>query len=400
VGQGVDSWSSPTTVYTGGVRQLPAALGGRQMVLVADAGLADQIDLVTAIAPAVIVVRLPADSPPPDVAEMLIVAFASHPEAVPVALGGGSVMDVTRMAALAAVDPAADGFAAASDGPTLLPTGALNPTICIPSTLGTAAEVSPVAVRATAVGTALIISAGLRSSGAVLDPVITGTLPARALAAGLVEPWARACVPAVTGGPLLLQDELARALSRTLLRLGDKVALGEHDDSWRSAAAQASAQTHLCFVALGRPPAGHVLWPLATEVVRATGLAKPAALAALAPAWLRCLAAGALGRTWGTVDRVRAILGADPVEAADRLKLWLERLSLTTLLPPDTEVDAIVERVVDPWQASGLFLPGVTAEEIAAVLTCAISGSRKGAESGDPGSHQAYVTKTGEVRSR
>jgi alcohol dehydrogenase YqhD (iron-dependent ADH family) len=318
-------------------------------------------------------VRLPVDSAPRDIAEMVRGAVASQPEAVPVALGGGSVMDAVRLAALAAVDPAADGFVVAVDGPTFLPTRAVNPTICIPSTLGTAAEVSPVAVRTTAAGTALIISPGLRSSGAVLDPVITGSLPTRALAAGLLEPWARVCVPAVTGRRQILQDELACALSRTLLGLGDQVGLAELDDAWRSAAAQASAQTHLCFLALNRPPAGHALWPLATEVVRATGLAKPGALAALVPAWLRCLAAGVVGPAWGTADRVRAILGADPVEAADRLELWMQRLSLSTLLPPDTQVEAIVERVVHPWQTSGLFLPGATGREIAAVVTCATS---------------------------
>jgi NADP-dependent alcohol dehydrogenase len=345
------------------------------MVLVADAGLTAQLDRVIATASAVDLLLLAADTPPLDAAEAVTASVASHPEAVPVALGGGRIMDLVRLAALAAVDPTADGFGAAADGPTFLPTRRVNPTICIPSTLGTAAEVSAVAVRATPAGSALILSPGLRSSGAVFDPIITGTLPPQALAAGLVEPWARVCVPAVAGQPLLLQDELARALASVLLDLGDRIAVGEHGDSWRSAAALASAQTHLCFIALGRAPAGHALWPLATEVVRATGLTKATALAALVPAWLRCLATGDLSRTWGTVDRVRAILGAEPQEAADRVESWLQGLSLSTLLPGDTVIDQVVDRVLHPWQSSGLFLPGVAADEIAAVITRATSQS-------------------------
>ena len=368
----MDRWSSPTTVYAGGLRQLPAALDGRPMVLVADSRLAAQIDLVVNTAPAVAVLRIALDGAPQDLADAVTEVVSSHREAVPVALGGGTVMDVVRLAALAAVDPAANGFRAAPDGPTFLPSRAVNPTICIPSTLGTAAEVSPAAVRATRAGTALIFSPGLRSSGAVLDPVITGTLPDRALAAGLVEPWARVCVPAVAGERLFFQDGVARALGEVLVGLGENVDLAEQAE-WRSAVALASVQTHVSLAAVGRAPAGHTLWPLATEVTRATGLSKPVALAALVPAWLRCLDSGALGATWGTAGRVRTILGADPGEAADHLEAWLQRLALPTLLPAGTEVVAVAERVIHPWQDSGLFLTGAGAEEILAILTAASS---------------------------
>ena len=369
-------WSSPTTVYAGGLRQLSAALDGNAMLLVADERLEAQTEAACATAPVSAVVRIASDGAADEVAAAVVGAVGRHRNAVPVALGGGSVMDVVRLAALAVADPGADGFSRATDGVTFWPTRTVNPTVCLPSTIGTASEVSPVAVRNTPAGTAMIVSPGLRSSAAILDPRVTATLPRAALAAGLVEPWARTCVPAVAGDRLRLQDGLARGLAATIFSLGEDLARnepGDHrdelaDEEWRSAAALASAQTHLSLLALGRAPAGHLLWPLATEVMRATALPKASALAALVPAWLRCLATDVVGRAWGSGDRVREVLDVDPAAAAPRLESWLRMLSLPTLLPVTIDVEAIVSRVVDPWQTSGLFLPGVAPAEIAAVV--------------------------------
>lgn len=371
----LEVWSSCTTIFAGGLGQLPAVLRGRSMVLVADRELTAQVEAVRSQVPAQEMVLIESAVAPGAAAGLVAGALARRPGAVPVVLGGGALMDLVRLAALAAVDPAADGFRAAADGPTFLPTRAVNPTVCIPTTIGTAAEVSAVAVRTGAAGTAMIISPGLRSAGVVIDPAMTGTLPAAALGAGLVEPWARVCVPAITGHRLRFQDGLAGALAATILGLGDELAGSPADDGWRSAAALASIQTHIGLLALGRAPAGHVLWPLATEVVRATGLAKSAALAALVPAWLRCIAAGVLGPGWGTPARVRAILGVDPTAAAVRLHEWLGALTLPTLLPAAMDVDAVVSRVLRPWQASGFFLGGASRTEIAGVVGAAVQSA-------------------------
>jgi alcohol dehydrogenase YqhD (iron-dependent ADH family) len=183
-------------------------------------------------------------------------------------------------------------------------------------------------------------------------------------------------VPAVAGGRLRFQDGFASGLATTILGLGDELARTRPDHDWRTAAALASVQTHLGMHALGRAPAGHVLWPLATEVVRATGLPKATALAALVPAWLRCIAAGVIGRAWGSEGRVRVILGVGPAEAAVRLESWMRTLSLPTGLSATTDIGAIVCRVVNPWQASGLFLHGAPPDEIATIIgsACATSG--------------------------
>lgn len=369
-------WSSCTTVFAGGLSQLPAVLRGRGMVLVADRELTAHVEAVRSRVPALEVVLVGSADPAARSARAVARALARRPGGVPVALGGGAVMDLVRLVALAAIDPTADGLGGPADGPAVLPTRAMNPTVCIPTTIGTAAEVSAVAVRSGPAGTAMVVSPGLRSAAVVLDPAMTGTLPTAALGAGLVEPWARVCVPAIAGHRLRFQDGLAAGLATTIVGLGEELAghlaagTGA-DEHWRSAAALASIQTHLGLLALGRAPTGHVLWPLATEVVRATGLTKSTALAALVPAWLRGIADGAVGRDWGTPDRVRAILGLDPPAADARLRTWLGELGMPTRLPVAMDVDAVVARVVDPWQASGFFLGGVARTEIATVLEAA-----------------------------
>lgn len=369
----VDTWSSPTTVWAGGLRQLPAALAGRPMLLVADEALEPQIDATLAAAPSAGVLRLAAAAAAIGAEQLVLDALAEHPSAVPVALGGGSVMDLVRLVALARLDPAAMAALAAADGVSVLPTRAVNPTICLPTTVGTGSEVSPVAVRHRPAGTAMIISPGLRSAGAVLDPALTASLSPRGVSTGLIEPWARICVPAIAGRPLRLQDGLARGLAATVASLGVEGAAGVRDPGHRVAAAQASAQTHLGLLAVGRLPAGHVLWPVATEVMRATGLTKAAALAALLPAWLQCLADDAVGGCWGSADRVHTILGVRPAEAAARLTRWLTALAMPTRLP-GLDVDVVTGRVLDPWRSSGMFLAGATDSEISLLVRRAAGG--------------------------
>lgn len=367
----MDTWSTPTTVYAAGLRQLPEALAGRDMVLVADGRLAAQIDLVQASGggrPTLLVL----DAGEHDAVDVVLDALARRPAAVPVALGGGSVMDVVRLAALTVLDPSTEKWRRSAAGPLFLPSRAVNPTVCIPSTLGTGSEVSPIAVRHGSDGTTMIVSPALRSAAAIIDPVVTGTLPRAALAAGLVEPWSRVCVPAIAGEPLRFQDGLAAGLGSGILALGDEIADGaaEVGPGWRRAAALASIQTHLGLLPVGRAPAGHVLWPLATEVARATGSTKTQALSALLPAWLACLARGSIGREWGSPDRVRQILGIDADAAPDRVAQWLGGLSLPVHLPP-VDVEVVAGHVQQRWQRSGLFLAGVERSDITAVLRAA-----------------------------
>ena len=62
-----------------------------------------------------------------------------------------------------------------------------------------------------------------------------------------------------------------------------------------------------------------------------------------------------------------------PTEAATELRRWLGALGLATVAP-GADVAAVTGRVVTGWQASGLFLDGARAEEIASLLARSTDG--------------------------
>lgn len=347
------------------------------------------------IVPLAVVTRTAADDDDAFLQQVLDV-LARHPTVPVVALGGGSILDVARLAALAVVDPAFRALLNAAAGAVLAPAAApaplrmwpaarnaANPVVGIPTTLGTAAEVSPIAILRRGGSTQMFASPALRARAAILDPAATAGHDRAAVVTGLVEPLSRALVPAVTGARLPLQDGLARALVEVLFDLGDSAGQAP-DDDWRLSAALASSQTHTAFLGLGRSPFGHALWPFATEMMVALGLTKAEALARLLPAWLRGLAGGNLGAAFGSEARARAILGQPPAEAAARMAGWLtglgpplarpDRLGAQPggLLPggrvpggagPDRAA-VVASRVRTVWQATGFFLPGATPAEV------------------------------------
>lgn len=257
----VTSWSCPTHIVIGAgsarhyLAQLPSAF------VVADPALGIDADLV----------RAPGVSDEAFVRQIMDTRQAG---AQVVAVGGGSILDPVRIAVA--------GMPTAGNGVALLPASPLAAcdVVCIPSTIGTAAEASPVAVID---GSRMLISPALRARVAVLDPDLTANPDEAALRQGLIEPWARVVVPMLAGDGLLLQDTMAMALAQVL----EELAQMPIDGQWRLSAALASAQTHTAFVALQRTPFAHVLWPVVMEYAAMSGLTKQAALAVLLPPWLR-----------------------------------------------------------------------------------------------------------------
>lgn len=251
-------------------------------------------------------------------------ARARRPDATVVAVGGGSVLDPSRLAVHGWDGPTPDGV-------SFIPADVRSSCdlVCIPSTIGTAAEVSPTAVLRDQDRLALIVSPALRARTAILDPSISDRADDSWLGAGLVEPWARAVVPALAGEPLLLQDRIAGAVASTLLDL----ATTPVDARWRLTAALASAQTHTSFLALQRSPFSHVLWPIVTECSLVCGASKHDVLAALLPVWITGIDA----------SRVGEVLGAGPGEVASRLR--------SAWPPPLLTADAglVADRVHRRW---------------------------------------------------
>jgi alcohol dehydrogenase class IV len=257
--QPVTSWSCPTHIVLGSARDYLAALG--ETFVVADQVLGWEADLV----------REPGIGDADFVAQ---IRDGAHGRQV-VAVGGGSILDPARVAVA--------GLPVTGDGPLLVPAAptASCDIVCVPSTIGTAAEVSPVAVLHDS-GTLMLVSPRLRARMAILDPAVTANPDSAALRLGLIEPWARAVVPVVAGDGLRVQDAVALALAEVLEDLTGAAI----DAAWRRAAALASIQTHTAFLAVQRPPFSHVLWPVVMEFAGLAGVSKQRALAVLLPGWL------------------------------------------------------------------------------------------------------------------
>lgn len=387
--QPVGSWSCPTTVFAGADALAAWASGpgrqprGRAIVLVDPTPAVRDAPAVRALLaglPEAVEVAVPPGEAGSEalrqaVAEVQSAAVAAGELPQVFAIGGGSVLDAGKLVMLAAHEPGLLDMLSASPGGLQIvpgPTTASAPLVCVPTTLGTASEVSPVALHRGRVST-MVVGPALRPQQAVIDPQLTASLSASALAAGLVEPLARAVVPAICDRPLHLQDAQARALADTLLELGGQLATGGADAQWRLTAALTSTATHTSFLALGRPPMSHALWPLATELVAAGEMTKPAALAALLPAWLTGLAEGRLDGPFGSATRVEQVLGMGAAEAAARLADWLAELPLQAAPPVARGADptVVAARVVDRWQRPGWFLPGVDTGQIRWLLAAA-----------------------------
>lgn len=387
----VDSWSCPTTVYAGenSIGQLAALLGDRPVLVVTD----HRVWLHSSIAAAVRSSLEAAQSAPHVVArdfgasdDEFLAAVTRRLRDVPggivLGLGGGSVLDIARLAALAADDPDFAGVLASWRTGSSLPAVLMWPAgrdagcdcVCIPTTFGTAAEVSPVAVLRRGQATTLVVSPALRAHAAVLDTSAGATLGAGAARAGLLEPMSRVLVPAVAGGPLELQDRVGRALFETLIHLGRPGARLEA--GWRLAAALTSAQTHTAFLSLGRSPFGHALWPCATELMAATGASKPMVLSWLLPAWAQGLVSGQLhSPVFGSPERLAAITGWPAAEVPDRLAEWCAGLELReghgSEVLPEVDASGVAAAVVGTWQASGWFLAGAATAELEWLLAAA-----------------------------
>lgn len=236
----------------------------------------------------------------------------ASPAAALVAVGGGRVLDLAKLAVALAGTPGSVrhlGQLARRAGYAPLP-GALTtglPLLAVPTTLGTGAEVSSVAVVSGAGGDrTLVYSPSLRPTVAVLDPLATSTLPGRLAREGALEAMLRVAgahigcpssVRMANTEALLLTRQLAQALDEC----GDEE---EPGDDLRLFIAQLSNATHRGWALAGRSPFPSPLWFLAAELSAVLGVTKIAATAMLLPAWLERVAAG--DARWGDHDRLTA----------------------------------------------------------------------------------------------
>jgi alcohol dehydrogenase class IV len=161
--------------------------GAGTVVLVVDAavldlGLIDPVaDLLRGAGHAVDVRPGVESEPSPEIVEKLIPPAAEAPVAAVVAIGGGSAIDAAKLVALALANPGLDltaGMTPAADirpGPPLL---------AVPTTAGTGAEATAVAMLWHRNGKRMFVHPYLVPRVALLDPTLLTGLPPAVTAAG------------------------------------------------------------------------------------------------------------------------------------------------------------------------------------------------------------------------
>lgn len=236
-----------------------------------------------------------------------------------VGLGGGSVMDAVKLAALFTADPSLTIFVerhAKRSGLVVLPPVAYpneRPrTVLLPSTVGTGAEVSAVACLDTAVGRRLIASRHLPGDVAVLDAGNLATLPRQLLFEGLLEAFLRVAGTMTGSGSNIFDDDSYSLLAR-IVRLGNRVTR-EDGPELRLKAAHLSMETHTGWALVARDPYGAKHWYLANELAYVTGVRKMTATASvIGPIWEE-IANGTAA--WGDRSRLlklwSVVMDADP----------------------------------------------------------------------------------------
>ena len=292
-------------------------------------------------------------SPEPPLADVALLSEQIRVAAVDVVigLGGGSVMDATKVAALVALRGGgpADYVGIGKAG------GRGVPTILVPTTAGTGSEATFVAILTdTAAGTKVgVVDPSLLADIAIVDPALTdGLPPAVTAAAGMdalvhaIEAFiARVATPIARGLALEAARQIGPALERVCRNPGDKeardrMAIGSH------LAGMAFANSSCCAVhALALPLGGRFHIPHGVI----TGCFAGALMRHNAPACTADFAALGRALEWGPLEPGAF---ADRLDATARdigLRAALDRVVVPTAdIAPMARAAANNSRLIDP----------------------------------------------------
>jgi NADP-dependent alcohol dehydrogenase len=378
--RGVASWAAGTRVRAGlgaaGLVGVESAALGRRALIITDQNLAATAAVADARTRCAFA-RVGCDvyddvRPDPDLGAVAgaVQAIRDTRAQVVIGLGGGSVLDVAKTAAWVARNPQLlddaelqwhGGLSRPGLSPAAASLRAPLATVMLPSTIGTGAEVSAVACLSSP-GDAhkrLLIDAALHPTLALVDPVLTRTLPRRLALQGALETFVRLLVPYLTDDEARpLQDEITFAILRTIVDQARRVARDADDDEARLGLSLATVASHVAWANTGRPVGGHVLWYLANPVSPAAGVDKVSAIAALTPAYLCAVCCGAhdrLGRPARLGRAGAAVLGTDGTPAAARravlglLREWGLPRSLSDLGAAGADPEALTRAAGSLW---------------------------------------------------
>lgn len=309
-----------------------AALGSRALIVTdtgcQNAGLVHPVmrDLANA-GLAVDVIEI--NGPNRDSIDQIVAAAIDTASDVLVAIGGGSVMDPTKVASLALRNPELKrSFATGLHPLDPLQLRPAIPVVCIPTTPATGSEVNGVALIFYEKAPSLLFGGELLPRTAIVDPRQMHSYGRAKLQLGAFEVFCRLLVPWVASPGLDITDAMTSQLinrSATLVAdLATPVARADEliSDVWLLSMLSTTGVT-----GLGRPPEAQTLWYLyATVLEAAPHCTKGEVMAALLPTYVREISSSSpVGQWLGSQSRLESALGA---AAIDNVEEWLSKAGL------------------------------------------------------------------------
>nr|WP_025104238.1 MULTISPECIES: daptide-type RiPP biosynthesis dehydogenase [Microbacterium] len=360
----------PTLWHGPRARETMAALtAGRDTLVIADAAVARPL-------PAAASARtMTVDASGVDELGVVLIAdeLVRRPPEVIVAVGGGSVLDASKIAALALSRGRLLDFAlrhAATSALTILP-DAPPPVdiVAMPTTLGTSSETNSVAILRNRCGARLLVGRPLRPRHAVLDPDQLATLTPAAVREGALEAFLRVA-GASTSPRTARADRDARILGRALLEAAARDVMST---TGRLRLARLSAATQRTAALRGSDPYSARHWYLANEVAFHLGVRKmPATAAVIAAVWRRIGAGDPRWGDRGSLDAFWAGVAAGtalPRDPAAGIAAVVDQGGLPSPPRPSArEIDRIAAAVETAWGDHRPMLRGVRAADVRAVL--------------------------------
>lgn len=343
----------PTLWYgRGAARTMTRRLtDGREALVIADSSIAVRSPVRRALR------TIEVDARSVDVATVVTIAgeIARRPPGVIVAVGGGSVLDTSKLAALSLAPGRVFDFAigrASTSALTYLP-DAPPPVdvVAVPTTLGTSSETNSVGILTNDSGHRLIVGRSLRPRHAIIDPCNLMTLTTAAVREGAMEAFLRLAGASTSSRRSARANSDAIALGRALLETAARD-VDSHDARLRLA--RLSAATQRSAALRGRDPYSARHWYLANEVAFVLKARKMVATAAIIAAVWRRIRAGdprwgdrtSLDEFWSGVAGVLALPVDPPAGIAALLGHW----GIPSPPPPTThDVDRISAVTEASW---------------------------------------------------
>lgn len=364
--------SVPTLWHGRGItrRMLARLTAGREALVIADSAIA----VSGLVGYPARTIEMDAQTVDVDTVIMTAEDIARRRPDVIVAVGGGSVLDASKLAALTLAPGRAFEFAvqrSSRSALTVLPDS--RPpvdVVTVPTTVGTSSETNSVGILTNDRGHRLIVGRSLRPRHAIIDPCNLMTLTSAAVREGALEALLR--LAGASTSPLTSSRGRsdAVALGRALLEAGTRDA--RPSDS-RLRIARLSAATQRSAALRGRDPYSARHWYVANEVSFALKERKMVATAAIVAAVWRRICSGdtrwgdreSLEGFWSRVASAAALPLDPPAGITALIRRWGVPLPAK---PRAHEMDLIAAATESSWGDRLPMLPGLIAADFIDLL--------------------------------